>query len=110
MGLRVVPHVCTETLPTVIGELVRMLPTVGLVRRADYPQCEGSVLPRDSHLGCACTMCGYCSKRTATIAFKHWTQTRISVMGSLRFLKIDAMLVCGVLKQPGLQIGHVHKF
>ena len=110
MDLRVEPHVCTETLPTVMGELVRMLPTVELVRRTDYPQYVGSVLPRDSHLGSACTMCGYCSKRTATIAFKHWTQTRISVMGSLRFLKIDAMFVCGVLKQPGLQIGHVHKF
>ena len=56
VDLRVEPHVCTETLPTVIGELVRMLPTVGLVRRADYPQCEGSVLPRDSCLGFACTM------------------------------------------------------
>ena len=30
VDLRVVPHVCTETLPTVKGELVRMLPTVGL--------------------------------------------------------------------------------
>ena len=38
MDLQVEPHVCTETLPTVIGELVSMLPTVGLVRRADYPQ------------------------------------------------------------------------
>ena len=58
MDLRVVPHVCSETLPTVIGELVRMLPTVigELVRRADYPQCVGSVLPRDSRLGSACTM------------------------------------------------------
>ena len=56
VDLRVVPHVCTETLPTVIGELVRILPTVGLVRRADYPQCEGSVLPRDFRLGSACTM------------------------------------------------------
>ena len=54
--LQVVPHVCTEALPTVIGELVRMLPTVGLVRRADYPQCEGSVLPRDFRLGSACTV------------------------------------------------------
>ena len=37
--------------------------------------------------------CGYCSESTATIALKHWTHTRISVMGSLRFLKIDAMLL-----------------
>ena len=37
--------------------------------------------------------CGYCSESTATIALKHWTHTKISVMGSLRFLKIDAMLL-----------------
>ena len=45
MDLWVVPNVCTETLPT-----------VELVRRADYPQSVGSVLPRDSRLGSACTM------------------------------------------------------
>ena len=57
--VRMLPTVIGELvrmLPTVIGELVRMLPTVGLVRRADYPQCEGSVLPCDSRLGSACTM------------------------------------------------------
>ena len=52
----VVPHhVCTETSPTVTWELVRMLPTVELVRRADCPKCVGSVLPSDSRLGSACT-------------------------------------------------------
>ena len=43
MDLRVAPHVCMETLPTVMWELVRMLPTAGLVGVANYPQCEGSV-------------------------------------------------------------------
>ena len=37
--------------------------------------------------------CGCCSESTATIALKHWTHTRISVTGSLRFLKIDVMLL-----------------
>ena len=39
-----------EALPTVMWELVRMLPTVELVRRADFTQCVGSVLPIDSRL------------------------------------------------------------
>ena len=38
---------------TVVWKLVRMLPTMELVRRADCPQCVGSVLPSDSHLGSA---------------------------------------------------------
>ena len=50
VDLRVVPHVCMEALPTVMWELVRMLPTVELVRRADFTQCVGSVLPIDSRL------------------------------------------------------------
>ena len=56
VDLRVVPQVCTETLPTVMWKLVRVLPTVELVRKADCPQCVGSVLLSDSRLGSACTM------------------------------------------------------
>ena len=37
-------------------ELVRVLSTAELVRKADYPQCEGSLLPSDFRLGSACTM------------------------------------------------------
>ena len=55
MDLRVVPHVCIETGPTVTWELVRMLLTVELVRR-DCPQCVCSVLPSDSRFCSACTM------------------------------------------------------
>ena len=55
VDLRVVPDVRIETGPTVTWKLVRILPTVELVRR-DCPQCVGSVLPSDSRLGSACTM------------------------------------------------------
>ena len=53
VDLRVAPHVCTETSPTVMWELVRMLPTVQLAEEANYPQSVGSVLPSDSCLGSA---------------------------------------------------------
>ena len=56
VDLRAVLQICIETSSIVMWELVRMLPTVELVRRADCPQCVGSVLPIDSHLGSACTM------------------------------------------------------
>ena len=57
------PHVCMETLPTVMWELVRMLPTVELVGEANYPWSVGSVPPSDSHLDSACTM---------EVSLSHW--------------------------------------
>ena len=73
MDLRVVPHVCIETGPTVTWKLVRVLPTVELVRR-DCPQRVGSVLPSDSCLGSACTNGGL-PEPLSHIADRFWYLT-----------------------------------
>ena len=73
-----------------------MLPTV-LVRRADCPQCVGSVLPSDSRLGSACTVEASLSHwATLLIGFGLWLPNLdlwYKQLWNDQFLRID--LVCG---------------